>query len=144
MTRQFFIGSNWKMNDSAAQVLLNQIHVPANTGKCDAYSGYLSLRCSRIHWSHPGPHSERRATDPRVVPRKVRFALDAGLSPVWVKSVRNARRESGTGSSDEGHRKRSRGTGPVGSLRTHRSGRPVPVRWLAPEQAQDVHRFLRT
>ncbi|KAG0738069.1 hypothetical protein G6F33_005746 [Rhizopus arrhizus] len=133
MTCQFFIGSNWKMNDSAAQVLLNQIHVPANTGKC-----------SRIHWSHPGPHSERRATDPRVVPRKVRFALDAGLSPVWVKSVRNARRESGTGSSDEGHRKRSRGTGPVGSLRTHRSGRPVPVRRLAPEQAQDVHRFLHT
>lgn len=39
MTCQFFIGSNWKMNDSAAQVLLNQIHVPANTGKCDAYSG---------------------------------------------------------------------------------------------------------
>ncbi|KAG1242764.1 hypothetical protein G6F68_016054 [Rhizopus microsporus] len=104
----------------------------------------LSFRCSRIHWSHPGPHSERRATDPRVVPRKVRFALDAGLSPVWVKSVRNARRESGTGSSDEGHRKRSRGTGPVGSLRTHRSGRPVPVRRLAPEQAQDVHRFLHT
>ncbi|KAG0812512.1 hypothetical protein G6F57_005071 [Rhizopus arrhizus] len=33
MTCQFFIGSNWKMNDSAAQVLLNQIHVPANTGK---------------------------------------------------------------------------------------------------------------
>jgi triosephosphate isomerase len=38
MTRNFFIGGNWKMNGSVAEVnklveLLNNIDVPANTGK---------------------------------------------------------------------------------------------------------------
>ncbi|KAG1136558.1 hypothetical protein G6F37_007310 [Rhizopus arrhizus] len=64
-------------------------------------------------------HSECRAyfteSDPLLVPQKVRFALNAGLSPVWMKAIAY---ESVW----------AIGTGQVTS----------------PEQAQDVHRFLRT
>jgi triosephosphate isomerase len=38
MTRQFFVGGNWKMNGSISQVqslveILNKANVPSNTGK---------------------------------------------------------------------------------------------------------------
>ncbi|CEG64570.1 Putative Triosephosphate isomerase [Rhizopus microsporus] len=188
MARKFFVGGNWKMNGSVAQVkelveLLNKIDVPANTEvvvappalyvdrvnqavkkeiqvaaqntyikASGAYTGEISpqmLKDLGVNWVVLG-HSERREyfkESDEFVGQKVRFALDAGVSVIACIGEKLEEREANV-TNDVVARQMKAIANEINDW-TNVVVAYEPV-WAigtgkvaTPEQAQEVHGFLR-
>ncbi|CAO3696929.1 unnamed protein product [Rhizopus stolonifer] len=188
MTRNFFIGGNWKMNGSVSQVndlvnLLNKIDVPQNTEvviappalyidrvhqsikkeikvaaqntytkASGAYTGELSpqmLKDLGIDWVVLG-HSERREyfkESDVLVGEKTRFALDAGVSVIACIGEKLEEREAGTTNDVVARQMQAIADQVKDWTNVVVAYEPVWAigtgKVATPDQAQDVHHFLR-
>ncbi|KAI8886765.1 triosephosphate isomerase [Backusella circina FSU 941] len=188
MTRNFFIGGNWKMNGSVDQAkklveMLNAFEVPANTEvvvappalyiesvhqglkkeiqvaaqntylkASGAYTGEISpqmLKDMGVNWTVLG-HSERREyfnESDDFVGEKTAFALDAGVSVIACIGEKLEEREANITNDVVARQMKAIADHVKDWTNVVVAYEPVWAigtgKVATPEQAQDVHAFLR-
>ncbi|OBZ83099.1 Triosephosphate isomerase [Choanephora cucurbitarum] len=188
MVRNFFIGGNWKMNGSVAQVkqlveMLNGFEIPANTEvviappalyvdrvnqsvkkeiKVAAQNAYLKpsgaftgefspqmLKDLGVDWVILG-HSERREyfhESDEVVGEKTAFALDAGVSVIACIGEKLEEREANITNDVVARQMKAIAAHVKDWAHVVVAYEPVWAigtgKVATPEQAQEVHAFLR-